>query len=66
MFFTELTTVLEKLSIYRCTVVVCGDINVHVDDARDANAIKLKRLLDSFDFRQHVDQQTYKDGHTVH
>ena len=64
-FFTELTTVLEKVSTYRCAVIVCGDFNVHVDDAHDSDAIKLQRLLESFDCRQHVDAPTHKDGHTL-
>ena len=48
-FFSELTTVLEQLSTCRCPIVVCGDLNIHVDVCNDSNAKKLAKLLDSFE-----------------
>ena len=29
--FSELIAVLEQRSTYRCPIVVCGDLNIHVD-----------------------------------
>ena len=37
-FFEEFTALLEIVFIYSCTVIICGDFNVHVDDANDTSA----------------------------
>ena len=65
LFFDELSAVLEQLCTYRCPIVIMGDFNVHVDVNDDANAARLKSLLESFDCVQHVDQPTHKDGHIL-
>lgn len=31
-FFDDLSAVFERLAVYNCPVVICGDFNVHVDD----------------------------------
>ena len=64
-FFTELSCLFEKLSVYRCNIVICGDFNLHVDSAQCTDAAKLQHLLDSFNCKQHVTQQTHRDGHTL-
>ena len=48
-FFSDLTVVLEQLSEYRYPMIVCGDLNIHVDVRNDKNAKKFARLLDSFE-----------------
>ncbi len=65
LFFEELATVLEQLCLKRCPFVICGDLNVHVDDADDVHAARLTDLLGSFDCVQHVHEQTHRDGHTL-
>ena len=47
-FFDELTTVLESLVLQSGPVIVGGDINIHVDDAADADAARLAALFDAF------------------
>ena len=42
--------------MYRCSIVVCGDLNIHVDVCNDSNAKKLAKLLDSFECKQQVHQ----------
>ena len=64
-FFEELTSVFEQLATYRCSVVVCGDFNIHVDQSQDAHAERLSQLLQSFDCQQHVNQPTHTAGHTL-
>jgi len=53
-FFDELTTLLESLVLQSGPVIVGGDINIHVDDAADADAARLAALFDAFDLQQHV------------
>jgi len=55
----------ERLSVYSCPVVICGDFNVHVDVASCADAVRLADLLQSFDYVQHVTTATHTAGHTL-
>ena len=64
-FFDELTSVLEQVSVQRRPFIICGDLNIHVDDANDAHAIRLVDLLQTFDCVQHVSEPTHLAGHTL-
>jgi len=64
-FFKELATMFERLSVYSCPVVICGDFNVHDDDASCADAVRLADLLQSFGYVQHVTTATHTAGHTL-
>ena len=64
-FFDELATVLEQVSLNGCPFVICGDLNVHVDDSNDGHAARFVDLLCSFDCVQHVHDPTHRDGHTL-
>ena len=61
-FFDELSAVFECIATYRCSVVVCGDFNVHVDRNDDPHAVRLVQLLQSFDC---VGEPTHVAGHTL-
>ena len=62
-FFKELSIYLEVLALYKCQIVVAGDLNVHVEDATNNNAVNLTDNLDSFAFTQHVPLiSTHRDG----
>jgi len=63
MFFDELSSALEQVSLCRCPIVVIDDLNVHVDNHNDPHALRLAQLLQSFDCVQHFDEPTYRDGH---
>ena len=36
LFFDELTSYLEMFVLYKCHIVVAGDMNIHVDDSNDS------------------------------
>ena len=65
LFFDELVSLLEQISLFKCPIVVCGDFNIHVDDTTDPHAVRFLQLLESFDCRQHVDTLTHIVGHTL-
>ena len=65
MFFDELSSALEQVSLCRCPIVVTGNLNVHVDNHNDPHALRLAQLLQSFFCVQHIDEQTHRDGHTL-
>ena len=58
VFFQELATVLETLVTHGCPVVICGDINIHVENPSDVNAVCLLELIASMDLQQHVTSPT--------
>jgi hypothetical protein len=64
-FFSDLTTVLEKVSTYNCQIVVTGDLNIHLDIPTDPNTILLNDLLQSFGLCQLVHEATHSGGHTL-
>ena len=65
VFFDEMTLVFENMAMFSCPVIITGDVNIHLDDAGDYNARKLKELIQSFGFTQHVDIPTQRYGHTL-
>ena len=46
-------------------MIICGDLNVHVDQADDPNAARLHQLLELLGYSQHVHEQTHTGGHTL-
>jgi len=64
-FFDELSATFERLSVYSCPVIICGDFNVHVDQCNDTHAMRLVQLLKSFGYVQHVNEPTHVAGHTL-
>ena len=65
-FFEEFTLLLETVSAYQTTAVICDDFNIHVDDTRDAPAQHFLNLIDAFGFAQHVSGPTHIcGGHTL-
>lgn len=65
LFFEELSMVLETVVLNACSVVVGGDLNVHVQDDGDVNARRFNELIASFDMMQHVRGPTHRAGHTL-
>ena len=45
--------------------MVAGDMNIHVDDPDDSDAIKFLDLLDTYGLTQHVNTPTHRLGHTL-
>ena len=66
-FFIELSNYLEVVALYKCQIIVAGDLNIHVERrASDLHAVKLHELLDSFDCVQHFPHiPTHRDGGTL-
>ena len=65
-FFTELSTYLEVFALYKCQILVAGDFNIHVESAGDADAARLRDLLQSFDCVQQVPLiPTHREGGTL-
>jgi hypothetical protein len=62
MFIQEFTTLLETLATYNSQLVVTGDLNIHMEDMECSWASQVKRIINSFGLRQHVDFPTHTHG----
>ena len=45
--------------------MVTGDIDIHVDDMSDTDAVKFLDLLESMEMMQHVNTPTHRAGHML-
>ena len=65
VFSTEFSEYLESAVLSKENLLISGDLNIHVDNIHDSDAIKFSDLLESFGLKQHVTGPTHKDGHTL-
>ena len=68
--FPQLYFYLSFLSISRLLLckeqlLITGDFNIHVDDLQDSCARKFLEVFDCVGLKQHVDQPTHREGHTL-
>ena len=61
LFFEEFSGFSETFLTTPDQLVICGDLNFHVDYTRDAVAVKFLDLLDTFN----LEHKTHKNGHTL-
>ena len=45
--------------------IIVGDVNLHLDVRDNANTLKFNNLMDEFNLKQHIHQQTHTHGHTL-
>ena len=64
-FLDEFANYLEPIILSPEPLVIAGDMNIHVDDPDDSDAIKFLDLLDSYGLTQHVNTPTHRLGHTL-
>ena len=65
LFFEEFTGLLEVVSAYHTSAIIFGDLNIHVDDADDALALRFLDIIGAFGFTQYVTGPTHVRGHTL-
>ena len=63
--YNKLGLLLELLIVFSCRVIIGGDVNIHVHNANDADARRLRELLESFEMTQHVTAVTHNPGGTL-
>ena len=65
VFLEEFSEFLESAVFCTNHLVIEGDPNIHVDIAEDADAIRLRDLLESTGLEQHVTVSTHTGRHTL-
>lgn len=64
-FIDDFTEMLSVLCTEFDCIVITGDLNIHVDNVCDKNAIELSAILETFSLTQHVTGPTHIRGHTL-
>lgn len=65
LFHDEFPQLLESLCSMNCLLFIGGDVNIHLNNPEDSNAIAFRTLLDSFDLHLLVEGTTQKKGNML-
>jgi hypothetical protein len=64
-FFEEFSDLLGRAVTNSMSLLLAGDINIHLDDLLDTNTVKFKHLIALYGLSQHVSTPTHRDGHCI-
>ena len=64
-FFDDMNRLLESMIIYSTSLIILGDLNVHVDDISSPSTNKFLDILATHNLVQHVTSPTHQLGHTL-
>ena len=64
-FFDDLSTLLESVAMMRCSVVLGGDFNIHVENPSDPDTVRFLDVLSTFGLTQRVVDPTHERGGTL-
>ncbi len=64
-FYKEFSKFMTYYNIIKDEVIICGDINIHVNKPDDPNTRIFMDILSQFNLVQHINEQTHKLGNTL-
>ena len=65
VFFDEWSLYLDRIPVITNDVIITGDLNFHLDNINDADAVHFNGTLEAHGLVQHVVGPTHKKGHTL-
>ena len=65
MFFDEFSPFMHDRISSTGHFLLLGELNFHLEDRNDTEALKLNDLFDTLNYNQHVTTTTHKLGHTL-
>ena len=65
MFFDEFLPFMHDRISSTGHFLLMGELNFHLEDRNDTEALKLNDLFDTLNYNQHVTTRTHKLGHTL-
>ncbi|ESO02136.1 hypothetical protein HELRODRAFT_161372 [Helobdella robusta] len=65
LFFRELISILENITVLSSRIVLTGDFNVHVEKTNDPHAANLNEIFDNFQLINRVKAPTHLRGGTL-
>ena len=64
-FFNHLDEFLGYIFLKFTKFIICGDINIHLDDPKDPHTVQFNDIIASYGFQQFVQQTTHEKGHML-
>ena len=64
-FLEELDQLFSEVSVLPGNIIILGDFNIHWNKPKESCTRRFKTSLDSFGFRQHIEEPTHKAGNTI-
>lgn len=64
-FFSEFDEFVGSIFLKFTKIIICGDLNIHLDNPKLNNCQKFLELLSSYGLTQLVSQPTHKQGHLL-
>ena len=64
-FFDDLDEFIGNIFLKYKKFLICGDLNIHLDDQKSGNTTKLTDLLASYGLHQYVRDATHNKGHIL-
>ena len=65
LFFDEFSDLLERTSMYASSLIIVGDLNIHLDVTSGSATVKFLDILDQLSLVQHVIGATHRVGHCL-
>ena len=65
VFFDEWSLYLDRLAVITNDIIITGDLNFHLDNVHDSDAVRFNGTLEAHGLVQHVVGPTHKKGHTL-
>ena len=65
VFVDDFSEFVADLATYSDNVLLMGDFNIHVNNPSDSLAKAFLSIIDTFGFKQHVQQPTHTGGNTL-
>ena len=64
-FIEDWNALLSTLVISDGEIIICGDVNLHLDDSSNYYTKQFTQSLDACGFVQNIHQPTHYQGHTL-
>ena len=64
-FMAESSAMLTSQLILPGKLIICGDINYHMEIPSDRNTMKLEKMMETMGIKQYVNDPTHEAGHTL-
>ena len=65
LFYDEFDEFIGTVFIRFSKIIICGDLNLHLDNVRDQNTVRFAELLSSYGLQQLVKEPTHSKGHLL-
>ena len=65
IFFDELDDLVGSIFLKFSKFLICGDVNIHLDNINDRHSMRFADVLSSYGLHQFVTEATHKHGHIL-